>query len=121
MNELPTEEEMAKMNWNDLLAARKQAIANKDYERSKAISPYEHRAYARETVAESPSQFGSFNLLPFGYQAAKIVGLGASDPGTTRVSGDQLYHGLVGAYEGLDQATGGVAGNALNRLFGMFK
>lgn len=110
-----TEEEMAGMDWESLLAARKQALENKDYGQSKAVSPYEHRAYARETVAKNPEQFGAFNILPFGYQAAKMLGLGAFDPGTTPPSLTQLGQGLIGAFEGLDQSMGSPIKNKLKQ------
>lgn len=82
------------MSWAELLEKRRQAPPE-DQER---LAPYEHRAYARETVAEKPWMAPAFLMLTPGYQAYKaLMGGGAR----TKPSMEQLRQGLLGTYEGV--------------------
>lgn len=88
--------DLASMDWTDLIALRSQF--NENPAAQKKISPYEHRAYAREAVAENPLNAIGYTFMIPGYQAAKAVGLlGAR----TQPSLDQLKHGYKGVGEGL--------------------
>ena len=82
------------MSWADLLERRRNAKP----EDQEKLAPYEHRAYARETVAENPLMAPAFLMLTPGYQAYKaLMGGGAR----TKPSLEQLKQGLLGTYEGV--------------------
>ena len=82
-------------SWFDLITARRGAPP----EMQEYLAPYEHRAYARETVAESPWMAPVFALMTPGYQAYKVMRSGARTPPSMR----QLQQGLLGTVEGLKQ------------------
>ena len=88
---------MKTMSWKELVSIRQ---ANKgDKELQEKIAPFEHRAYARELVKDSPS---TAILLPFlipGYQVAKGMGMDSIE--ATPPSMEQLKEGFAGLYEGL--------------------
>jgi hypothetical protein len=71
---------------------------------NKYLAPFEHRAYAREAVAENPALAPIFaGILIPGYQAAKALGMdvSATEEKTTPASMGQVTQGLVGVGEGL--------------------
>ena len=78
----------------DLLMMRQNATP----EMQKLLAPYEHRAYAREVVADSPGKALSLGLLIPGYQMAKLVGAHSA---RTPASWEQLIQGYRGIGEGL--------------------
>lgn len=86
---------MAASSHFDLLNARRSATTK---EEQNAISPYEHRAYARETVAEDPLMAISIGVATPAYQAAKVVGAIGS---RSDASLSQIKEGFVGIGEGL--------------------
>lgn len=62
------------------------------------VAPYEHRAFAREVVADSPLMALSlFAGVPL-YQTAKLLGLSKA---RTKPSLDQLKQAYIGIGEGL--------------------
>ena len=62
------------------------------------IAPYEHRAFAREVVADSPLMALSLIAGVPAYQVAKALGIARS---RTRPSVEQLKQGYIGIGEGL--------------------
>lgn len=95
-----TSSNMAGMPWNALNQMRVQAGG--DPQAQAAISPFEHRAYARDEVQGNPLNallYGA-GLIP-GYQAAKMVGLIPTDSQSTGPSWDQFIQGQKGVGEGL--------------------
>ncbi|HEY8027678.1 MAG TPA: hypothetical protein VIF60_24270 [Burkholderiaceae bacterium] len=96
---LPHNDVMATMPWGKLIALRNQAGSNAAAQA--AIAPYEHQAYARETVADNPLMALPWAILPVGYQGAKLLGLMPTDEQSTPPSWKQLAHGEGGVVEGL--------------------
>lgn len=78
-----------------LLAARKLA---RDQEEQDRLAGYEHRAYARETVADNPLMALSLLIATPAYQVAKLTGLTS---GRSAPSAWQMGQGLLGIGEGL--------------------
>jgi hypothetical protein len=96
---VPPEDEMAKMGWDKLYALRLQARG--DTAKQMQIAPYEHRAYARETVADNLALAPAFAVMPAAYQAAKIVRATDTDEMSTPPSFKQMAHGVRGTMEGV--------------------
>jgi len=68
------------------------------------LAPYEHRAYARERVANNPAMAAFFTLAIPAYSAAKASGLIKSDsPYASPASLAEMAHGYRGMWEGLSQ------------------
>lgn len=97
-----TAEQLAAMPWDQLLQLRRRAAPADQA----MLAPYEHRAYARETVAENPLMALPMALMVPGYQLHKLLGAGAR----TRPSWEQLGQGLLGTGEGLSQGFRGLFG-----------
>lgn len=95
------EEELASMPWDTLVEMR---LQSQDPKLNQLLAPYEHRAYARETVAEKPWLAPLYTILPFGYQAAKLAGYKGWDDRATPASLEQLKGGLLGVAEGVKDA-----------------
>lgn len=89
--------QFANLPWNDLYQMRAQS---QDPQVQNLISPFEHRAYAREEVQSNPINallYGA-GLIP-GYQIAKAIGL---QPGSrTGPNWEQFIQGQKGVGEGL--------------------
>ncbi len=102
---IPTEAQLAKMSWADLLALRKKLSSRED---QNAVAPFEHRAYSREF---SPDLYSALQngVGALGYTGAKVAhqaadGLGATLPiGGSRSdpSFREIAQGLVGVSEAL--------------------
>lgn len=92
-------DQLASLPWSTLYQMRMQSS---DPLVQAMISPYEHRAYAREQVQQNPLQAPLFAgaLIP-GYQAAKLAGLIPTDGQSSAPSWDQFTGGLTGVGEGL--------------------
>ena len=87
---------LAGLSWDDLLRMRNQTV---DPSAQALIAPYEHRAYAREQVAENPLMAPVYSgLLIPGYQAGKATGLLSA---RTPASWDEFMGGQRGVAEGL--------------------
>lgn len=84
------------MSWAELLEARRKT---NDPKLQELLAPYEHRAYARETVADQPWMAPVFPPMIAGYQLLKAARGGAR----TKPSMAQVGHGLLGTWEGLRQ------------------
>lgn len=97
-----TPEQLAAMPWDQLLQLRRNAPP----EQQAMLAPYEHRAYAREAVAENPLMALPMALMVPGYQLHKLLGAGAR----TRPSWEQLSQGLLGTGEGFTQGMRGLLG-----------
>lgn len=96
---------LASMSHSQLTAMRNQTT---DPLAQALIAPYEHRAYARETVQSDPgiAPLMSAVLIP-GYQAFKGLGLGTNDGDNiprTPPSWEQFKQGQIGTGEGLYEA-----------------
>jgi|GEM_PF-2674930 len=100
---LPSDDDMAKMTWNDLYQLRVKARGNP--EAQAAIAPYEHRAYAREEVAKNPLAAPAWVVMPPAYQAAKAAGLTDSDDMSSPASMKQVAQGLIGVAEGVSEGS----------------
>lgn len=72
--------------------------AAKDKELQNLLAGYEHRAFAREAVAEKPWLAPSLLVATPLYQAAKALGMTNS---RSSPSWSQMGHGLLGIGEGL--------------------
>lgn len=92
------------MPWDDLYNLRLKYKGNPEMQAK--IAPFEHQAYARESVAESPLTAPVWALMPAGYQAYKVLGGGGHDDMTTPPSMDQALAGMRGTGQGLMQAFG---------------
>ncbi len=97
---LPSPESLASTSWNDLLELRRKAGPNKELQN--LLAPFEHRAYARETLAAEPSLKNLLGLLVSvpAYSGARSTGIlgGRSDP-----SLEHITQGLIGIGEGVGQ------------------
>lgn len=96
------------MDWMTLLQARRHV----PLEQQNLIAPYEHRAYARETVQHDPLAALGLAVGAIGYQPYKMLtGEGRSTP-----SMKTMTEGLTGVGEGLwaafQQATAAKGGSA---------
>ena len=91
-----------RMTWNDLQDLRAKNAG--DQQMQQQLAPFEHRAYARESVAENPLNALKFAFMIPGYQAAKVSGILDSDSSTTPASLDQLTQGFAGVSDGLQQS-----------------
>ncbi len=88
-------DDLTRKSWQELLALRG---SNPDPEVQRQIAPYEHRAYARETVADSPV-LGTAQMvmgIPT-YQLIKALRGGSRTPPSL----DQVTQGYKGVWEGL--------------------
>jgi hypothetical protein len=98
MLKLP-EDELAAMEHNDLLMARKVA-GEKNVEAQDKLAGAEHRAFAREYVSENPLAAPGVALMTMLYQPYKILkGQSRSNAGM-----DQMIQGLTGVKEGVQKA-----------------
>lgn len=100
-----TEEELGKASHSDLINARKGAP--KDVQDK--LAPYEHRAFARESVAESSTPLVSAASLTAAipaYQTSKALGLEQS---RSSPSVKQVTEGLKGVVEGVTKTPWEVA------------
>ncbi len=101
--ELPKEEQLAKMTHANLYKLRDEW--KDDPKAQEFISPYEHRAFAREATEENPALAPVLGLAVPGYAAAKLVGLNMGDPDSgieqTPPSVEQIKQSFTGIYEGL--------------------
>lgn len=93
---------LAQLSWPDLLELRKRA-ANQDEQ--DLLADYEHRAYAREQVAENPLMALPYAAMVPGYQALKLLRGGAGS--RSRASLHQLGQGYAGIGDGLAAALRG--------------
>ena len=91
-----------KMTWNDLQDLRAKNAG--DQQMQQQLAPFEHRAYARESVADNPLNALKFAFMIPGYQAAKNSGLWSTDASTTPASLDQLTQGFAGVGDGLKES-----------------
>lgn len=99
---LPSLDDLGKMQWHELYALR---LANRGNQQAQQlIAPFEHQAYARETVADNPMQAPVWAAMPAGYQAFKLFGLGEKDDMSTPPSWDQATAGMKGVWQGLGDA-----------------
>lgn len=62
------------------------------------VAPYEHRAFAREAVAENPAMAASLAVAIPLYSAAKALGLSKARSGASL---DEMAQGYTGIGEGL--------------------
>lgn len=91
---VPSPEDMQKMSWDRLYQLR---LRTQHPQSQAAIAPYEHQAYARETVAADPKQALIMALAIPGYQALKaVVGRSRTPP-----SWQQVIQGYAGVGQGL--------------------
>lgn len=102
------------MSWDDLYAMR---LANKDPQFQAEIAPYEHRAFAREQVAQNPMLAPVYAVAVPGYQAFKSM-VGTS---RTKPSMKQIGQGLLGASEGYDQGVAQLQERAAKGLLNLFQ
>lgn len=90
--------DLSNLTFDQLLALRQ---ATTDPSTQKLLAPYEHQAYARETVASNPwSAPGLLAMIP-AYQALKLMGLLQGDNRSTPASMAQLLGGYQGVAQGL--------------------
>lgn len=82
------------MSWSDLYQLRSKT---KDPLQQALLAPYEHRAYAREQVAENPAMAPFYAAAVPAYQAFKSL-YGTS---RTPASLNQVTQGWTGVGEGL--------------------
>ncbi len=94
---LLSQKDLSSVPFDQLLALR-QAAPSSEQQR---IAPYEHRAYARETVQSDPLAALSMAINIPAYQLAKLLRLVPSDERSTPASFDQLIEGYKGILEGL--------------------
>jgi len=104
LTELPPDDQLANMKWQDLYNLRERASGNPKFQEK--LAPFEHQAYARETVADNPIAAPVWAVLPAGYQALKLLGGGNHDAMSTPASLDQALAGFRGVGQGVSQAFG---------------
>lgn len=95
-------EDFSKMSLDQLMELRYRLGNNMDVQQK--VAPFEHRAWAREEVAQNPLMALPYAAMIPGYQAAKMVGLLKSDDPqhpTTPPSWEQMKQGFTGVGEGL--------------------
>jgi len=93
-------DDLERKSWLELIQMRAQA----PQEMQGLLAPYEHRAYAREDIAERPWLALAYLLMVPGYQALKAVRGGAR----TNPSLEQVKQGYIGVGEGLQYALRGL-------------
>lgn len=99
---LPSPDELEKMPWIDVQTLRLKHRG--DPYAQQLLAPYEHMAYAREQVAESPVKAAAWSAMPAGYQVFKGLGMdGKADDMTTPPSLDQATAGVRGVWQGMKQ------------------
>ncbi len=97
-----TPDQMAKTSWDELMMAR-HALPPDDPQQAQ-VAPFEHRAWARERVAENPLLAPAYAAMVPGYQLVKLVRSFGGDRGArTAPSMDQLAGGMTGIAEGVQQ------------------
>jgi len=84
------------MRWIDLRTLREK-YKNDPWMQS-LIAPFEHRAYARESVSGNPLTAAAFGLAVPAYQLRKLADLRKDE---TPASWDQLFAGYQGIGEGM--------------------
>ena len=105
---LPDDEQLSNMNWNELYNLR---VKNRGNQAAQVrIAPFEHQAYARETVKDNPLSAPIWALMPAGYQAYKALGGGGQDDMSTPASWGQAVAGVNGVGQGLAQYGRGLLG-----------
>jgi len=109
---LPSADLMASMPWEKLQALRNQFANNPAAQQM--IAPYEHRAYARESVNNNLLMAPVMAAMVPGYQAAKAIGLTGSDNQTTAPSWAQFVQGEQGVYDGVKNRLRSFASGLLN-------
>lgn len=98
MSEDLNPEELEQMDWDTLYNLRKTYTGNQRMQ--DLLSKYEHQAYAREDVAQSPSRALFHAAAIPGYNLYKnVTGAGRSAP-----SAGQITQGYKGIYQGLLEA-----------------
>lgn len=97
-----TEAQANAMSQQDLNMLRIQHA--KDMEYQKAISPYEHKATAREAVEENPLMAIPYAAMVPGYAVAKALHLLPEEESTTPPSWAQVIGGYQGIGQGLEKA-----------------
>ena len=84
------------MSWDDLMQLRRSMAS--DDPRQAEVAPYEHQAYARETVAQNPLYAASLGVAIPAYTLAKLAGLtGARSPASMQ----EMQSGYRGIGQGL--------------------
>lgn len=90
------------MPWSELYQLR---LKTKDPLQQALLAPYEHRAYAREQVAQNPLSAPFYAAAVPAYQGVKglagAVGAWPTDETSTPPSWRQVTQGLTGVGEGL--------------------
>lgn len=101
----PTPDEMISMSWDELRLLRE----GKTQEEQNKIAPYEHRAWAREYIKETPEAAIVMPGMIYAYNLAKGLGLhgGRSEAGPKAIA-----EGLKGWLEGI----GGVTKEGVKKL-----
>lgn len=94
--------DMEQMPWEELQKLRVKYQNNPAMQAQ--LAPYEHRAYAREQVAQNGFLAPAYAVMPAGYQIAKALHLTPSDEMSTPPSMDQMTQGMAGAWDGLKLA-----------------
>jgi len=112
---IPDPKQLAGMSWDDLYSMRLER-ALQDPRSQALIAPYEHRAYAREQVANNPLLAPVYGVAVPGYQVFKsMIGTSRSAP-----SLDQIQQGLIGTGEGMAQGIENLGAKAKRGLLSMF-
>jgi len=93
-----SDDQLGQMSWDELIELRK--TIDKDHKIQQRLAPFEHRAWAREQVADNPLTAPAYALMVPGYQLAKAAGA-VFDSGQTPPTWDQMKQGLLGVGEGL--------------------
>jgi hypothetical protein len=94
------DDQLAQMPWEQLINMR----ATADPEANERIAPFEHRAYAREQVAENPLMAPVYGAMIPGYQGYKAL-KNLVEPGASRTHASlgQMVQSFQGVGEGLKQ------------------
>ncbi len=114
--ELPSQEQMAKMPWEELYQLRSQNPGKAHVQEN--VAPYEHRAWAREAGDKGVMNALTTGLvLSPGYQGVKALGLADllsnRDSMTTPASWEQVKQSAIGGFEGAGNALRGYLPKAL--------
>ena len=99
LSQIPPEDELAGMTHSGLIALRNklatQQLQNK-------VAPFEHRAFARESVTENPLMALSLALATPAYQISKALPKSVTgNKSRSEPSLEQLKQGFIGIGEGL--------------------
>jgi soluble lytic murein transglycosylase-like protein len=97
-NKLPWEEAAEAASHSTLFRQREGASTQEEQDR---LAPYEHRAFAREAVAETPALAVPIAVATPLYQVAKLAGVERT---RSKPSLKQVTEGYKGIGEGLEQA-----------------